>query len=325
MKAIRVSQPGGPEALEYVDCPDPTAGPGEAVVKLEVVGVNFADTLQRQASYPGGASNLPMTPGLEAAGVVTAIGDGVSDVRVGERVVVAGAPGSYAEQMAAPTHRLIPLPAGIDAKSAVAATMQGRTAHYLVYDAYPVQAGDRVLVHAGAGGVGMFLIQLAKRLGAEVFTTVSTPEKARFAAEMGADTVINYTQQDFADVVMDATNGEGVQAVYDAVGKTTFEGSLRCVGVRGHLLMYGQSSGRPPPIDLHAVQPRRSLYVSYHSGADYRRTREELIARAHDLYRWIREGELRVHIHKEYPLADAAAAHRDIQSRGTIGKLLLIP
>ncbi len=324
MKAIRIHKSGGPEVLQYEDCPEPIAGPGQAVVRIQYAGVNYGDTGVRRGTYPGG--DVPgVTPGIEGVGVVTEVGEGVTEYRPGDSVAIAGELGCYAELIAVRSERLIPMPAGIDAKLAAAGLQQGRTAHYLAHDAYPIQPGDRVLIHAGAGGVGMMLVQMAKNRGAYVFTTVSNDEKAQFAREIGADEVIDYTRDDFAAAVLKATDGDGVQAVYDHVGKTTFEGSLACVGRKGHLLMYGQTSGPPPPVDFGALRSKGSFYVSTHSGADYRRTTEELIARAHDVFRWIREGDLRVRIHKEYPLADAWQAHRDIESRGTIGKLLLVP
>jgi NADPH2:quinone reductase len=215
------------------------------------------------------------------------------------------------------------MPPGINHRDAAAALQQGRTAHYLAHDAYPVQAGDRILVHAGAGGVGMLLVQMAKNRGAYVFTTVSSDAKAEFAREIGADEVIVYTRERADEVIRRSTNGEGVQAVYDHVGKDTFEQSLNSLARRGHLVMYGVTSGPPPPVDFAAMRNRGSFYVSTHSGADYRRTRDELIARAHDVFRWLNEGALHVRVHAEYPLAEAAQAHRDIESRGTIGKLLL--
>ena len=323
MKAVRIHEPGGVEVLRYEDVPDPVAGPGQAVVTITVIGVNFGDTAQRSRNYRG--QPLPQTIGIEAVGVVTSVGAGVTEVQPGQRVAIAGEPGAYAEQAAVNASRLIPIPAQLDDKRAAAVLMQGRTAHYLALDACPIHAGDKVLIHAGAGGVGSLLIQIAKRRGAYVFTTVSSAEKARFAADLGADYVINYVEQDFEAVIGEATGGEGVQAVYDAVGKTTFEGSFRSLARKGHLVMYGQGSGPPPPLDFERMRARGSFHVSSHAGADYRQTREELFGRTDDLFRWLREGELRLHISKEYPLSAAAQAHHDIESRGTIGKLLLIP
>lgn len=324
MKAIRIFESGAPEVLKYVDVADPIPGAGEALIKIEYAGVNFGDTALRRGTYPGG-DDSGLTPGIEAVGIVAAIGAAVTEVSVGEHVAIAGDLGCYAEFNVVAANRLIPIPAGINQRDAAAALQQGRTAHYLAHDAYPIQSGDNILVHAGAGGVGMLLIQMAKNLGARVFTTVSTDEKADFAREIGADDVINYTRESFDEVVMKATNGAGVQAVYDHIGKDTFSQSLNSLARKGHLVMYGVTSGPPPPVDFGAMRHKGTFYVSTHSGADYRRTREELIARAHDVFRWVSEGSLQVRIHQEYALADAWQAHRDIQGRGTIGKLLLKP
>jgi NADPH2:quinone reductase len=324
MKAIRIFESGGPEVLRYVDLPDPVAEPGQAIVQIAYAGVNYGDTSLRRGTYPGGGGE-GVTPGIEGIGRVSAVGEGVTLVHPGDEVAIAGDLGCYAEYNVVDAARLIPMPPGVNHRDAAAALQQGRTAHYLAHDAYPVQPGDRVLVHAGAGGVGMLLIQMAKNRGAYVFTTVSSDEKAEFAREIGADEVIIYTRERADDVIQRSTAGEGVQVVYDHVGKDTFEQSLNSLARRGHLVMYGVTSGPPPPVDFAAMRNRGSFYVSTHSGADYRRTREELIARAYDVFRWLGEGSLQVRIHAEYPLAEAAQAHRDIESRETIGKLLLKP
>jgi NADPH2:quinone reductase len=323
MKAIRVHEFGGPEVLELEEVPDPVAGPGQAVVKLQYAGINFGDTPQFRGTYA--FAKVPITPGAEGAGTVIAVGGGVTELQVGQRVATGGDLGTCAEMIAVNADRLIPLPANLDSKQAAAVLMQGRTAHYLSRDAYPIQEGDRVLIHAGAGGVGSLLIQLAKRAGAYVFTTVSTDEKAEFAREQGADHVINYSNEDFAEVVLEATNGKGVEAVFDSVGKTTFEGSLKCTARRGHLVMAGAASGPPPLVDFsqQAMRARGSVYISTHFGADYRRTPEEQVGRAYDLFRWLQEGELRTHIHREYALAETADAYREIEDRKTMGKILL--
>lgn len=323
MKAIRVYEFGGPEVLQYEEVPAPVAGPGQAVVRLEYAGVNFGDTPQFHGTYPG--AKVPMTPGAEGVGVITSLGEGVTGLQVGQRVATGGDLGTCAELIAVNADRLIPLPEGMDPKQACAVLMQGRTAHYLTQDAYPIREGDRVLIHAGAGGVGSLLIQLAKRAGAYVFATVSSEEKADFARDQGADHVINYTTEDFAEVILEATNGKGVDAIFDAIGKTTIAGDLRCCARRGHIVMYGAASGPPPPIDFsqQAMRPRGSVYVSIHYGADYRRDTAEQIGRAYDLFRWVQEGELRLHIHREYPLAEAADAYTEIENRGTMGKILL--
>ena len=324
MKAIRIFESGGPEVLKYVDAPAPVAGPGEAVVKIEYAGVNYGDTGVRRGTYPGG-DNPGVTPGIEGIGRVASVGEGVTEVRIGDDVAIAGDLGCYAEYNVVAANRLIPMPPGINHRAAAAVLQQGRTAHYLAHDAYPIQQGDRVLVHAGAGGVGMLLVQMAKNRGAYVFTTVSSDEKAGFAREIGADEVIVYTREKVDEVVLKSTGKEGVQVVYDHVGKDTFEASLNSLARKGHLVMYGVTSGPPPPVDFGALRHKGSFYVSTHSGADYRRTREELIARAHDVFRWVNEGALQVRVHEEYPLAEAWRAHRDIESRQTIGKLLLKP
>lgn len=323
MKAIRVYEFGGPEVLQFEDVPDPVAGPGQAVVKLQYAGINFGDTPQFHGTYA--FAKVPMTPGAEGTGTVVAVGEGVTDIQVGQRVATGGDLGTCSELFAVNADRLIPLPAGLSSKDACAVLMQGRTAHYLSRDAYPIKEGDKVLIHAGAGGVGSLLIQMAKRAGAYVFTTVSTDEKADFAREQGADHVINYSHEDFAEVILEATNGEGVQAVFDSVGKTTFEGSLKSVARRGHLLMAGAASGPPPLVDFsqQAMRHRGSVYISTHFGADYRRNTQEQIGRANDLFRWLQEGQLHVHIHREYPLAEAANAYAEIENRGTMGKILL--
>jgi NADPH2:quinone reductase len=323
MKAIRANEFGGPEVLKLEDVPDPVAAPGQAVVKLEYAGINFGDTPQFRGTYA--FAKVPMTPGSEGAGTVVALGEGVTSLQLGQRVATGGDFGTCAEMIAVNADRLIPLPAGLDTRQAAAVLMQGRTAHYLSRDAYPIQADDKVLIHAGAGGVGSLLIQLAKRAGAYVFTTVSTDVKADFAREQGADHVINYSNEDFAEVVLEATNGEGVQAVFDSVGKTTFEGSLKCTARRGHLVMAGAASGPPPLVDFsqQAMRPRGSVYISTHFGADYRKTPEEQVGRAYDLFRWLQEGELRTHIHREFSLAETADAYREIEDRKTMGKILI--
>ena len=325
MKAIRVHSYGGPEVLTYEDVPDPEPKAGEALVRQSVIGVNFSDTHTRSGNS---ARPLPAIPGHEGIGTIEALGDGVGDFQIGDRVVYAGQHniGTYKELIALPAEQLVPVPQGIDSKLAVAAMNQGQTAHYLVHHAYPVQPGDKVLVHAGAGGVGSNLIQMAKRLGGYVYTTVSTEEKADFARDLGADEVILYTRVDFEEEIKKRTNGEGVRVVYDAIGGDNVLKSIRSLAPKGHVVTYGQSSGGPTKMDWPPRAPGgpRSYYLSIHTGADYSRG-EENVRSAHEIFRWIREGELKVHIHAEYPLAEAAKAHEAIESRGTIGKLLLIP
>ncbi len=322
MKAIRVHELGGPEVLKYEDCPAPNPGPGQALIDLQAIGVNFADVSSRR----GGAAppqSLPMTPGFEAAGVVSAVGEGASGVTVGDTVAYWGVRGSYAEQVAVPADVLVKIPAGLDARMGAAVFLQGMTAHYLAFTTYPLKPGDYALVHAGAGGTGLLLIQMAKRAGAYVFATVSTEEKAALAKEAGADTAINYTREDFEEVVRNGTNGQGCQAVYDSVGQTTFEKSLNSLSRRGCLALYGQSSGPVAPVATGDL--RMSSYLTRPSLADYTATREELEWRAGEVLSWVASGELKVRIGGEFALSEAAVAQRQLENRLTTGKLLLLP
>ncbi len=322
MKAVQVDNYGGPEALTYRDVPDLNPGNGEAVVDVQAVGVNFTDTYSRSGVNP--VASLPWTAGVEAAGVVRSVGAGVSEVAVGDEVAFCTVPGCYAGQVVAPAWRLIKRPQGLDAQSGAAAMLQGMTAHYLCYSAYPVQRGDRVIVHAGAGGMGLLLTQMVKQLGGYVFSTVSTEAKAELSRRAGADHVILYTQQDFAEEVKKATNGEGVQVVYDSVGKTTFDQSISCLARRGHMVFYGAASGAPSPINP-AILGRGSLYLTRPGLGDYTVDRQELEMRSGDVLRWVKSGELKLRIEHVFPLSDAAEAHRQLEGRATTGKLLLIP
>ena len=327
MKAVRVHTFGGPEVLTYEDAPDPVApGAGLAAVDIKIIGINYSDTNYRRGLGAAATMSLPLIPGHEAAGVVTAIGEGVSQVKVGDRVVFAGQHrfGTYKEKTIVAANQLVPVPAGFDLKIAVAVLNQGQTAHYLLHDARKTEPGDRVLIHAAAGGVGSNLVQMAKMLGAYVYATVSSDTKADFVRNLGADKVIIYTRSDFEDEIRKDTGGKGIDAVFDAVGGDVRWKSLRCLGPRGHLLTYGQSAGPAPPLEW---PPRGlgSVYLSNHGGADYVRPGAGLVARAHEIFGWIASGQLKVHIHGEYRLADAATAHRDIGGRNTIGKLLLVP
>ncbi len=322
MHAIRVHEPGGPEALRYEDVPMPEPGPGQARVKIEAVGVNFIDVYFRTGQY---RSNLPFIPGQEAAGVVDAVGPGVAEVKVGDRVAYAPEQGAYAEYAVVPVWRLVPVPNGVDMKLAAAVMLQGMTAHYLSHSTYPIKAGDVVLVHAGAGGVGGLLVQMAKRRGARVIATVSTEDKALEAREAGADEVILYTQTDFAAETKRLTDGCGVAVVYDSVGKTTFSGSLDSLQPRGYMVLYGQSSGAVEPIDPQVLNTKGSLFLTRPTLGQYVVDRAELLERAADLFRWIAAGELKVRIAATYPLAKAAEAHRFIESRQAKGKVLLLP
>ena len=327
MKAVRVHTFGGPEVLTYEDAPDPAPpGPGLAAVDIKIIGINYSDTNYRRGLGAAATMSLPLIPGHEAAGIVTAIGEGVSEVKVGDRVVFAGQHrfGTYKEKTIVAANRLVSVPAKMDLGIAAAVLNQGQTAHYLLHDARKTEPGDRVLVHAAAGGVGSNLVQMAKMLGAYVYATVSSDAKAEFVKSLGADKVILYTRTDFEDEIKKDTGGKGIQAVFDAVGGDVRWKSLRCLAPRGHLLTYGQSAGPAPPLEW---PPRglSSVYLSNHGGADYVRPGASLVGRAHEIFGWIAAGKLKVHIHKEYKLSDAATAHRDIGSRNTIGKLLLIP
>ncbi len=322
MKAIRVEKCGGPEQLVYKEIEKPGLQANEALIKIEAIGVNFIDVYHRTGLYPVA---LPFTTGTEAAGTVESIGSEVSDIAVGDRVAYAMNLGSYAEYAAVLAARLVKLPEGIDAQTGAAAMLQGMTAHYLSTSTYPLKDGDTALVHAAAGGVGLLLIQMAKRLGARVFGTVSTPEKARLALDAGADEVILYTEQDFQQEVRRLTNGKGVQVVYDSVGKTTFSKSLDSLAPRGMLALFGQSSGIVPPFDAAALAQKGSLFLTRPSLAHYILTRDELLRRAGDVLSWITTGELKLRIDKTFPLSEAAEAHRQLEGRATTGKILLVP
>lgn len=322
MRAIRVHDYGGPEVLRLEDLPVPEPGPGEARVKIAAAGVNFIDIYHRSGQYKG---TLPMIPGMEASGIVDAVGPDVSDVQVGDRVVYAMRQGAYAEYVIVQATMLAPVPAGIDLHQAAAVMLQGMTAHYLTYSTYPLRQGDIALIHAAAGGVGLLLVQIAKRCGARVIGTVSTEEKATLAREAGADDIILYTREDFSAAVRRLTDGAGVHVVYDSVGKTTFEGSLDCLRPRGYMVLFGQSSGAVPPFDPQVLNAKGSLFLTRPSLGHYLLTRDELLWRAGDLFAWMAAGELKVRIDATYPLEQAAEAHRALASRATSGKLLLLP
>jgi NADPH2:quinone reductase len=322
MRAIQMTQTGGPEVLVLRDLPTPEPGPGQALVRIEASGVNFIDVYQREGRYP---IQLPFIPGQEAAGIVAAVGSGVTAFKPGDRVAWCHSLGTYAEFAVAPVSLLIPVPESITSRQAAASMLQGMTAHYLACSAYAIQAGDSVLIHAGAGGVGLLLIQMAKRLGAHVFTTVSTDEKAALARAAGADQPIRYTREDFAASVRELTGGKGLPVVYDSVGKTTFDGSLACLQPRGLMVLFGGSSGAVPPFDLIKLSTMGSLYITRPRLKEYIATRQELEKRASDILRWVADGTLKLRLEHTYPLADAAQAHRDLEARKTTGKVLLIP
>lgn len=319
MRAIRVHQPGGPEAMRLEELPVPEPGPGQALVRLSYAGVNFIDVYHRSGLYP---LPLPFTPGSEGAGVVEAVGSGVDRIRVGDRVAYAGVPGSYAEFVAVDASRLVPVPEAVPLDVAAAVMLQGMTAHYLTHSTYPLEVGDVALVHAAAGGVGLLLVQLAKRRGARVIGTVSTEEKARLARDAGADEIVFYTRENFRDAVLRLTGGRGVDVVYDSVGRTTFDDSLASLRPRGMMVSFGQSSGPIPPFDP-LVLGRGSVFFTRPSLAHYVTEREELLWRANDLFEWIGCGELRVRIDRALPLESAQEAHRLLEGRKTAGKLLL--
>jgi len=322
MKAIRIHAFGGPEAYRYEEVPDPAPGAGQALVAIEAVGVNFIEVYQRTGLYPVA---LPATPGSEAGGTVLAVGPGVTEIRAGDRVAWQGSPGAYAERAAVPVERLVRLPEGVSTKQGAAAMLQGMTAHYLACSTFPLEPGDTCLVHAAAGGVGLLLCQIAKRRGARVIGTVSTPEKAALAREAGASDVILYVEQDFETEVRQITDGAGVQVVYDSVGRTTFEQSLRCLAPRGMMVLYGQSSGPVGRFDPQVLNQRGSIFLTRPSLPHHVATRAGLLERANEVLGWVRDGTLRLRIGREFPLAQAAEAHRQLQARATTGKLLLIP
>jgi NADPH2:quinone reductase len=322
MKAIRIQQIGGPEVLRLEDIPTPKPGPGQALVKLEAIGVNFIDVYHRVGLYK---INLPFTPGQEGAGTVSAVGDGVTSVAVGDRVAYTSVMGSYAELHVVPAQQLIKLPAGVSTRDAAAAMLQGMTAQYLVASTYPLKRGDTCLVHAAAGGVGLLLCQMAKMRGATVIGTVSTAEKEALAREAGADHVIRYTEQEFETEAKKISGGKGVDVVYDSVGKTTFDKSLNCLRRRGMMVLFGQSSGPVPPFDPQVLNQKGSLFLTRPTLGAYTADRAELEQRATELLGWMKDKKVRVRIGATYPLAQAAEAHRALEARKTTGKVVLIP
>ncbi|MFD0202975.1 MULTISPECIES: quinone oxidoreductase family protein [Saccharothrix] len=321
-KAVVVRATGGPEALEFADVEAKAPGPGELLVDVAAAGVNFIDCYHREGRYP---LDLPFGPGLEGTGRVSAVGPDVTGLAVGDRVAWAQALGSYAQQAVVPVKDAVAVPDGVDDDTAGALLLQGLTAHYLVASTYPVQKGDTVLVHAAAGGVGLLLVQLAKARGARVIGTVSTEAKEALAREAGADEVIRYDQVDFAPKVRELTDGVGVAAVYDGVGKTTFDGSLASLKPRGMLALFGASSGAVPPVDPLRLNHAGSVFLTRPSLGAHVATREELEWRAGELFAAVADGSLSVRIGGRYPLADARQAHEDLEGRRTTGKLLLVP
>lgn len=320
MRAIQIQKTGGPEVLELVEIPVPKPQRGQVLVKIEAVGVNFIDTYLREGRYPAA---LPFIPGQEAAGTVAEVGEDVDGFQAGDRVAWNGTRGTYAEFACAPASDLLRIPDEMSFEQAAAVLLQGLTAHYLAFDTFPIHAGETVLIHAGAGGVGLLLTQIARRLQAKVLTTVSTDEKAKLSREAGSDRVILYTQESFLEAVKQQTGGRGVPVVYDSVGKSTFEESLKCLRPRGLLALYGASSGAVPPFDLIRLSTLGSLYVTRPTLKDYVASRDELERRSAEIFGWVADGALKVKIGARYRLEDAVQAHRDLAGRRTTGKVLL--
>lgn len=322
MKAIQIVATGGPEVLQLAELPIPEPGPGQVLIRIEAIGVNFIEIYFRKGTYK---ASLPMTPGSEAAGTVEELGPGVTGFVAGDAVASVSVLGSYAEYALVPAAQLVKVPDGVTPEQAAAAMLQGMTAHYLAYSTFPLKEGQTALVHAGAGGVGLLLTQMAVRLGARVITTVSTEVKAELSREAGASDVILYTEQDFVQEVKRLTDGKGVDVVYDSVGKTTFEGSLNCLRPRGLLALFGASSGPVPPFDLIQLSGKGSLFVTRPTLWHYVATRAELEWRAGDVLGWAAKGELKLRTEHLYSLDDAGQAQTDLESRKTTGKILLEP
>ena len=322
MKAIQIHETGGPVVLKLADLPIPQPGQGQVLIRVEAVGVNFIEIYFRKGLYK---ASLPLIPGSEAAGTVETLGPGVTGFAEGDAVASVAILGSYAEYALVPAAQLVKVPAKVSPEQAAAAMLQGMTAHYLAYSTFPLKSGDTALVHAGAGGVGLLLTQMAARLGARVITTVSTPAKAELSREAGASDVILYTEQDFEAEVKRLTGGKGVAVVHDSVGKTTFEGSLNCLRPRGLLALFGASSGPVPPFDLIQLSGKGSLFVTRPTLWHHVATRAELEWRAGDVLGWAASGQLKLRTEHTYPLAEAAQAHTDLEARKTTGKILLEP
>jgi NADPH2:quinone reductase len=322
MKSILIHQTGGPEVLQLEDTPDPVPGPGQLLIDVEAIGVNFIEIYYREGLYP---VEKPFTPGSEAAGTIRALGDGVTGFKVGDRIVSESVKGSYATKALVPAAKAVRIPDGVSTKVAAAVWLQGLTAHYLSHSTFPLKAGDTCLVHAAAGGVGLLLCQMAKKRGAFVIGTASTEEKRKLARAAGADEMIDYTSQDFAAETRRITKNVGVNVVYDSVGKTTFDKSLDSLRPRGMMVLFGQSSGPVPPFDPQTLNRKGSLFLTRPTLGTHVATRDELEWRANDLLGWIARGELSVRIGAEFPLANVADAQRALAGRKTTGKVLLIP
>jgi len=322
MNAIQIQNTGGPEVLQLVDLPIPVPGPGQVLIRVEAVGVNFIEIYFRKGTYK---ATMPLVPGSEAAGTIEELGSGVTGFKLGEMVASVGMLGSYAEYALVPAAQLVKVPAGLSPEQAAAAMLQGMTAHYLAHSTYSLKSGDTALVHAGAGGVGLLLTQMASRIGARVITTVSTKEKAELSREAGAADVILYSEQDFAAEVKRLTGGKGVDVVYDSVGKTTFEDSLNCLRPRGLMALFGGSSGPVPPFDLIQLSSKGSLFITRPTLWHYVGTRQELEWRAGEVLNAVKSGELKLRMEHVHPLADAGRAQAEMEARKTTGKILLEP
>ena len=322
MKSIRVNEFGSFEVLSYEDIETPEPKENEARVKLEAMGVNYIDIYQRTGLYP---NDLPFTPGMEGAGTIDEISDNEFELKKGDRVAYAMNIGSYAEYVIAPPWKLVKIPDQIDAKTAAACMLQGMTAHYLTHSTFKLNRNHTLLLHAAAGGVGLLLTQIAKKVGASIIGTCSSDEKGKLAKAAGADHLINYKEKSFEEEVKKITKNKGVDVVYDSVGKATFNGSLNCLKPRGMLVSFGQSSGAVPDFNPGILSQKGSLFLTRPTLADYASSREELLQRTNDLFSWIKSGDLKIRIHKTYPLDKVQEAHKDIESRKTSGKLLLTP
>jgi NADPH:quinone reductase len=321
MRAVVIEQFGGPEVMRVADVPVPAPGAGQVLLRVEASGVNFIDVYHRKGLYK---QPLPLTLGKEAAGTVEKVGAGVTDVRAGDRVASESVLGSYAELALVPADRVVPLPDGVDARTAAAVLLQGMTAQYLSHTTYPLRTGDTCVVHAAAGGTGLLLCRMANRLGARVIGTVSTEQKAALAREAGAHEIILYTQEDFVAGVKRITSGKGLQVIYDSVGRTTFLAGLDCLVPRGMMVLYGQSSGPVEPVDPQILNQKGSLFLTRPTLGHYTRTREELLQRAGEVFGDVAAGRLEVRIGQEFPLEQAAEAHRELEARRTTGKILLL-
>ena len=322
MKAVTISKNGGPDVLELKDIKLEDPKSGEVLIKNEAIGLNYIDTYHRSGLYP---VELPSNIGIEGAGVIEKIGPDIKDFKVGDKVAYSMASGGYAEYTKVAENTVVPVPESIDFTIAAASILQGMTAHYLAYSTFELQPEHTCLIHAGAGGVGLLLIQMAKNIGAKVITTVSTEEKKQLALEAGADEVVIYTKQNFVDEVSKITNGKGLPVVYDSVGNTTFDGSIDCLQSRGYMVLYGQSSGAVPPVDPQLLNRKGSIYLTRPSLGAYMQSRDELNWRSGDIFKWIEEGKLNVRIGLSLPLSKAAQAQDDLGSRKTTGKVVLIP